>query len=715
MRWLPLLALLLVGLIAVPFAASVRTGAGNRQWIDPASQTAQALAAVEGAFGRQDGMVIGLFADDVLAEPLLAWQRQAVEEVATFPGIVAVDSVVNAQDVEVDELGPAAVPLLSRSRELILAHPLYRGLLVAADGRAAALVVRLAASDDAATVALEEQLQRWLAQHPPPAGSVVLGGLPVQQQALNRAVAADQALTVPVMIGVLAVLLLLILRDWRPAAVVLLATGSALVWTFAILGLAGREIEALLGLLPPLVLGIGTATGLHLSWALGAPAAAGGRYPQRQVLAQTIAPLGLATLTTMVGVGGLWWGAVPAIMHFAPWAVLGVALAALFPALWVTAAVSIIPTAGWQARERGIFGAAYADWLAQVARLCARRRGTVLGCAGVLLVVAGLLCTRLRPDADFVHALPVGDRAREAHAQIDARLTGVLSLDLLVDLGRPIVAADLEVMRTVARAARQEPSITACLSLADIDALVVARGDARPASERLADLTLGANPVVARFLSGTVLRLHARQRDGSVAEAAAAARRLQEVAQQAAPQATITIASGALLLDETTAKLVPSIVKSLVASLLMNGVLLLIFLRQLRLAAIGLLLSAVPLVVTYAAVPLFGWSLDVGISMIACVALGIIMDDAIHMTYALHREADTAAAMRTIGPVLTAAAIALAAAFSVCALGGFSYTRRFGELLAIAFLSGLVVNLLLAPALMRRSSGPTPQPEPGPL
>ncbi len=45
--------------------------------------------------------------------------------------------------------------------------------------------------------------------------------------------------------------------------------------------------------------------------------------------------------------------------------------------------------------------------------------------------------------------------------------------------------------------------------------------------------------------------------------------------------------------------------------------------------------------------------------------------------------------------------MALALSFSACDLGGFTYTRRFGVLLIMAFASGLLGNLVLAPALAK--------------
>ena len=90
--------------------------------------------------------------------------------------------------------------------------------------------------------------------------------------------------------------------------------------------------------------------------------------------------------------------------------------------------------------------------------------------------------------------------------------------------------------------------------------------------------------------------------------------------------------------------------------------------------------------------------------MIACIALGIIMDDSIHLTCAVARQAHGdetgGAATIAVGPVLFGATLAMSASFLACLVGQFAYTRHFGALLATVFIIGLVVNLTLAPALL---------------
>ncbi len=713
-RFLPLLLLVAAGVVAIPFAGRVVVANGNSSWTDVHGPSAIALAEVEARFGRQDGFIIMVAAADVLDPQTIAWQRRIGDAARALPGVAGVDSLANARDVQLDEGEPVPVPLLSQPRERILTHPLYRNLLVAGDGRAAGILIRLATTVDAdAGIALEGRLRDLLASTPPPAGAeAVLGGLMCQQQAINRAVAADQRLTVPASLLLLALVLLSVLRDLRLAALAFVSVGGALAWTFALLALAGRPVDAILGLLPPLVMGIGVATSLHLSFAMAEAVASGHPRPGRAAMRRTVMPLLLATFTTMAGIGGLWWGAVPAVRDFALWGALAVLLAAVWPFLMLLATAHLVPPTAWTRLQDGWAGRRLGAVLGRAADACVRHRRLVLAMYAVAIVVGLLACSRLRVDADFVHALPEADPVRQAHAAIDRRLTGTLACDLLIDPGHVPTAADLAALATLTAKLRADPGFVHVLSLADAVDLVRGGSD-RSAVAVTADLRLFARDVHDRFVGpalaagpGTTLRLQARQSDGSVAEASAAARRADAAARAAFPRATVAVASGALLLDETTSRIVPAIAQGLVVSLAANVILLLIFLRRPWLALAALPLAGLPLLFSYSALPVLGWPLDVGISMIACVALGIIMDDAIHMAYALHRYDDPADAARDIGPVLTAACLALSVAFSACALGGFSYTRRFGVLLAAAFVVGLIVNLTLAPTILRKGSKP---------
>ncbi|MBA3697562.1 MAG: MMPL family transporter [Planctomycetes bacterium] len=713
-----LLIALILTCAALPLLTRLEISSGNEAWVDRTGPAWAAMQVLEQRFGRDEGFVIGFFSPDVLAPDVLAWQAAVVDDLATLPDAGRILALTNAEDVTVDEFGPAPAKLIPTAtldveqRTRVLTHPLYRDLLVAGDGRAAAIVVDLAHHlDEAGSALMETRIAAVLAAHPPPAGGeVVLGGLPAQKQAINQVVADDQRLTVPLTVALLAVLLLMVLRHPLLVLVPLASLVSAVVWTYALVAVSGQPLDAILGLLPPLVMGIAVATTLHLLYALTRAWERQEPHPLHTAMRSVTMPLVLATLTTIAGVGGLWWGPVEAVRRFAPFGAAGVLFAALSAYLWVWALARWLPQRAGTRLLHGPFGEPLGQRLGNIAAWCARQRVVVLGVYVLLTAISVGALTRITADADFLHALPPDNPVRLAHERIDNDLTGSLPLDLVLDLGRPLTISDLPRLDAQISALRQDPTIAYAIGVNDVVTLVHQRAATakQPLSDDpLADLRLGAAAVWKRLVGSGAdggldhsVRLIARQHDGSVATNAAAAQAAMARARAAFPTATVYAASGCLLLDATSQRLVPSVAWSLGLALPAIGVLLLIFLRSWRLALIAIPVAGLPLLFTYAILPPLGWHLDIGVSMIACIALGIIMDDSIHMSAAFSRTTNEEAAAGLVGPVLFNTCLALAGAFLACLFGGFSYTRHFGALLGLAFVLGLVVNLTLAPALV---------------
>jgi predicted RND superfamily exporter protein len=729
-RIIPLLIALAATLVLVPAAARLSMATGNDAWIDRAGPAWSALQAVEARFGRDDGFVIGVFAEDVLALSVRSWQAELESRLRALPGVAGVRSLLSAQDVQVDAFGPGAVPLIparaagselaGAERDRLLHHPLYADLLVSPNGRGAAILIALRADcDEAEADRLDRDLGGLLAQLPPPAGaSAVLGGLPAQKQAINAVVLADQRVTVPLSMFIHCCLMLLIVRRRVLVLIPVLSIVSSMVWTYALIALAGKPLDAVLGLLPPLVMGVAVASALHLIYAFTAARLAALPRPFAQALRSTRAPLLLATAASAAGVLGLHWGPVPAVRGFAPFAAASIVLAAVAPVLWLWALSPWIHDETCRQLRDGSFGEPLGRRLGRLAGWSVRRRRWVLGLVAITVAAGALSLTRLSADADFLHALPASDPVRLAHERIDHEITGVLGLDLMIDPGRQLQVQDLARLAQVEDAMRADPSMVVAVSLADlmgyIGARTAAAGQRFDAAAALGDLSLGA-PTAWKELVGapligdaaappssrqpTALRIIARQRDASMAGNASGARAAEAAARVAFPGASVIAASGGQLLDETSQRMIPAVVRCLLLPLPVLAALLIVVLRSLPLAALTLPVAGLPLLVTYATLPVLGWPVDIGVSMIACIALGVVLDDAARMLVALGRERDAVSAMTRHGPVLVGTSLAMAGSFLACLAGAFAYTRHFGILLAAAFLIALVVNLCATPAL----------------
>jgi hypothetical protein len=716
-------------LALLPAALRVEVEPGSESWVDRNGEAYVRSMLVAERFGPSDDIVVAYFGDDVLDRAVVAWERRLIAAVRDLPGVRRVDGLTEADDVVFDEFGVGDVPLIDAdSRALTAAeqlavrdHPIYSGLLIAKDGRGAAVLVKLVPDLAARDVqGLAAELRHILKRTPPPAGVVAhIGGLPIQKLAVAEVVSSDERRMLPLIAVLLSVMLLALLGFSAGALACLGAVASTTIAVRALLALTGTTVDALLTLLLPLVMAVTVATSLHLVIPV-VRAASRRRDPVAEVRRVTL-PILMTAATTAAGLLGLVLGPVTAVGRFGQFAVAGVVIATLCSYAWVWAVWPFL--AGSRAMPE-----------TQTARLL-RRLGTclidlglarptsALLVAGTVVAAAASQLPRIRVDAGFVAALPESSEVRQAHAEIDRSLTGTLPLEILIDLGREPTAADLDRVEEVTRVVRAWPGVRHALSLADLVRLIQVRavqaGFSPPETQQaLDDLREFGEEHYQRWVGAGfdaepshALRISARQSDGSAIVATGLRAPVLRAVKAAFPEAAVVLASGHEILLETTERVVPSVLWGLLVALPTVSLLIGLSLRSWRLALVAWPVVGLPVLVVYGVLPCLGWPLDVGVSMIACVALGIVVDDTIHLLAALDHAGGPAGgpvagsgileALHAVSPVLVATSLTLMLAFLASMTGEFAHTRHFGLLLALAFGLALIANLVLVPAIFR--------------
>ena len=139
------------------------------------------------------------------------------------------------------------------------------------------------------------------------------------------------------------------------------------------------------------------------------------------------------------------------------------------------------------------------------------------------------------------------------------------------------------------------------------------------------------------------------------------------------------------------------------------GLVMLLALRSLSLAAVTLVPNVLPIVVVTG---LLGWAdlrINMGAAMIAAVSMGLSIDSSIHYVTAFRRERregrrvdeSLAAVHQTVGRAMVFSTLALIVGFAVLGTSQFVPTIYFGVLVSLAMLGGLAGNLILLPVLLK--------------
>lgn len=679
-------------------------------------------------FGRDDDLLLAVSHPRLTGEAGLRFVDDLASAIRGLPGVQAVFALTTIPTVVAGEAGATAVPLLprplagpdleARVTAALDGHPELTGLLVSPDRRTAGLLIELAPGPDVPALVVPAlralMAARWTADV-----ELHLTGIAVQKYDVNAFIARDQRRLVPLAVATLGLVLLAFFR--RPLGVVLplAVMGVTVVWTLGIYRLAGLELNAITGLLPPVLMVLSLGTSVHLveAWLEAAGDAAARVAAARR---RVTFPAVFCTLTTALGFGSLAASPMPAVRTFGLFAALGVSLA-------FALAMTLVPTALARATPPGAARAAAAHrgaglvigWFAELAVrapgrvLLAFLAVTAIGIAGIPLV---------RNNTDLVGFLPPSAPLVRDTLAIDARLTGPNTLDFVVARrdGRPLTDAD-DVARMAAfeAAAARHAHVSGVTSVVPVLARLQAAeeggaprlpADAAQAAYLFDVLAEADDPGLLRKLvapDARLVRFNVRVRMVGTATAAPLVTAILGDAERAFGPAYDVQPAGAFhRVTRDSNALVETQTRSFGLALALVFAAIGMLFRSAALVLVVAAANVMPIVWTGGLMGFAGIDLSTGTAMIASSVLGLVVDDTIHYLTAFTRAGtrDVVAAVRhaahEAGPALFVNNAVLVLGFWVGAFGSFQPTVLFSVLSGLTMLTATLCDLLLTPALL---------------
>jgi predicted RND superfamily exporter protein len=552
-----------------------------------------------------------------------------------------------------------------------------------------------------------------------------IAGIPVEKADVATYIARDQTIFVPLVFLILAVMMAALYRHPVGMLVPLTTVTLALAWTLGIFGLAGRALNPVTSLMTPVILVMSLEGTVQLLnqyliarvHGLSRPAAL------EQAHRRMRTPCFNAALTAAIGFVSLLTLPIPAIRDFGLFTAIGIMIGygltiALTPLLLVS--LPDLPPRVIHAFEAG----PVERCLSGVVRGVSQHRTTTAWAVGVLLVLSVLGVVRIRVETDLVRSLRHASPLAAATRFIDAHLTGVNSVEIVVP-GGP--GPTPELLDTVARfedAIRRLPGVRKVTGLPDLLARVnraMHRGD--DAYARLPDGPNAATEVadfvealgqeapadLHRFLADdaegrATLRINARVPALDTGKSQALFAQIRAAADHVGLPG-VGLTGNFVVFSNMSTTLVRHQIQGLaVALVLILGVMAAQF-RSIRLGLLCAIPNGAPVLMIYG---LMGWSgiaLSVPTAMIASVVIGTIVDNSIYLLApfrdAFLREAHYVTALvemvRASGRAVVFSTVTLAVGFWVGVFSSFVPTVHFAVLAGGAFLLGLIGQFVLLP------------------
>ncbi len=499
-----------------------------------------------------------------------------------------------------------------------------------------------------------------------------LSGASVGERAIARALEAEQARIVPMILAAFALLLLAVYRSFAPVVAALLPGLGAVLWTGGIEHALGLALDPVSSLLAPVVLTVGVAGALHLverHRALVAEGVAPDAAPGLAIRALA-RPMVYTTLTTVAGFLALVPSAIPAVGRFGWLAALGVVLTLAWTVAIVPSWMRLFPPPAAAPERRARRGRL-------PARHVAFLRGAVpwlaasAAAAGVLL---GWRALSIRVDTDPSRILPAGHPFRVETGRIAAHLGATDTFELLLPPQEtptsPLAARELA--RTVAA----EPLV---VSLA---------GPPRRSPDG--------------WMLATILL-----RSGGTSQRARLFERVEEDAARAG-FAGARACGNAVAVAQDSEALVHGQRRGVLAILGLLWLAMAAALGSWRLGLLGLVPNALPCIALQGGLALAGRPLSVATAMIATVLLGLIVDDTIHFLHAyrgarargLAAAAAIEDALSHCGRAIVITSVVLTLGFAAGLAGRLTTTVEFAALCALTIVLALLCDLVLLPALL---------------
>jgi predicted RND superfamily exporter protein len=643
------------------------------------------------------------------------------------------------------------------------ANPVYRNTLLSEDGRCVAIAVTVAPTGGLAPleglggfdapeaagraapgpgrvpilegdelILVMEAVQEIVARHGRPDLPIHVTGNPEMSYASMLSARSDATRFAGVSLLVIAGLLLVVFRRVSGVLIPLLVVTLPLAATLGIMGYARLPITLSTQQLPTFLLVVGVADSVHLLTVFYRLLDAGSS--RRDALAGALGHSGLAVVMTSVttagGLGSLAFADLAPVAGLGVAAPTGVLLALLYSLVLLPALVALLPIRPRRARAPGQPSGAVDRGLAALGDLSTRRPGLVVAAWTVTVIAAAASAAQLRLSHEPLKWFPADHPSRVAAEVANREMRGLMPLELLFDTGRenglhdPETLARLERIQEFARGVELE-GMRPGSAISVIDVLkethralnendpayyVVPRQRDVIAQELLLFESSGSDDleelVDAPFRTARVSLL-VNYEDGLkylplIRELESGAREIAE------DHATIETSGLVKLWLRTITAMLSTTARSYLIALLVIAPILVVLIGELRLGLLSLVPNLAPIVLGMGLMQALGMGFDSFTMTIGTIAIGVAVDDTIHVMHGVRRElrrgADAAGAVRatllTTGRALLTTTVALSAGFFVQMTGTLSSVRNVGLITGFTLVAALLADLTLSPALV---------------
>ncbi|ELK8309441.1 TPA: RND family transporter [Vibrio vulnificus] len=713
-------------------------------FFDGSNAQLQAFDEIQTTFAKTDNIALVLApkSGDVFDQRTLTQIQEMTEQAWQVPYSSRVDSLANYQHTEavdddllVEDLLYQSYSLtaerIAKVRTIAMSEPLLVNALVSEKGDVAVIniTMQMPGVDETAEVNevvayVEQMLSHYRAQYPDV--TIYKAGIIAMNHSFAMAAQNDSATLVPTMLLVILVFLTLMLRSFLSVLATLVVIIGAIVATLGIVGWAGMFLHVASVNVPTLIMTLAVADCVHVIASMRHFMRQG--MPKAQAIHRSVTlnfvPIIITSVTTAIGFLMMNMSDSPVLRDFGNLSALGVMIACVLSVSLLPALLNLLPVR-FSAKQ----AAKSSDIMDKLADLVVHRRNVLLPLSIVVIAGSAALIPYNKVNDESVKYFDTSSEFRQAADFMEQRISGMTTMSIAIKTHQSQGIASPEFLAVLGEFThwlREQPETDHVASLSDIYKRLNKNmhGDdnayyALPAERELAaqylllyemslPFGLDLNNQVNVDKSSVKLQLTVKNL-GSV-ELVALEERIYQWFASHAPQYQVVASSPSLMFAHIGETNMASMLSTLPITLILISALMIFALRSWRLGMISLVPNIAPAVIGFGLWALISGEINLGLSVVVTLTLGIVVDDAVHFLakYQHARKAGQNAeqavryAFHTVGRALWITTVVLVAGFSVLALSQFRLNSDMGQLSAIVIFVALVIDFVLLPSLLMR-------------
>lgn len=711
-------------------------------FFDGTNKQLLAFDEIQTTFAKTDNLAIVIAPEDgdIFTPQTLSLIQKITVDAWQVPYSSRVDSIANYQHTEAFEDDLLVEDLLyseyeltperiSKVKSIALSEPVLKSALVSEKGDVTVvnITVQLPEMDKTAEVeevvsSINAMIDRY--QRAYPDVTFHKAGIIAMNHAFMTAAQDDSSTLVPTMLVVILVFLTIMLRSILSVIATLIVIIGSVMATMGISGWAGMFLSTATVNVPTLIMTLAVADCVHVIATMRQSMKNG--FTKAQSIERSIAlnfvPILITSVTTAIGFLMMNMSDSPVLRDFGNLSALGVMVACFLSVTLLPALLKLLPIPVKMETSQD-----QKHVMDHLGDFVVSQRRALLPLSVVVIVVCASLIPLNKVNDESVEYFGQRNEFRQAADFMEERISGMTNISIAIKTNESQGIAAPDFLNTIGEFSswlRDQPETGHVATLADVykrlnknmhgddEAYYLLPQERELAAQYLLlyemSLPYGLDLNNQINVDKSSIKMVLTVANLGSVELVDLENRIYQWFAEHAPQYQVVASSPSLMFAHIGETNMASMLSTLPITLVLISALLIFALRSVRLGLISLMPNIAPAVIGFGLWALISGEINLGLSVVVTLTLGIVVDDAVHFLskyQRARREGQTAEqavryAFHTVGRALWITTVVLVAGFSVLAMSSFRLNADMGQLSAIVIFIALVVDFLFLPTLL---------------